>query len=968
MRINYTAWLATLLVSVLWPALSYATHVRAGEITTRRIPGPTLTYEITLTAYYDELKGAPAAADAKTIVICFGDGTSEEVPRLLPIRRISPGTSVNIYRVIHTYPGPGTYTVSGLIQNRNADTKNIGPGNTENIKFWVSTIIQVNTALGLNNTPVLLNPPVDSARVGQKFCHNPAAFDTDGDSIAYRFNQNPASPLATIPRNADPNAPCRGYFVQYKDPALGLDAGARNEALTGPASISINSQTGDLCWDAPAVAGQYNIAFVVEEWRNGVLIGEITRDMQIFVSDGPNKRPQLKVPADICVEAGTVINQTITATDPDGNPVILTAYGGPFNRSPENVQYIPPIISPDYATFTPSTQQPQPASATFNWRTNCSHIREEAYDVVFKVQDVPNRSQGAPLTSLQSFRIRIIGPRPQNLTAKPTANAAGGRGFQLSWTPYTCGPTGTQIVVYRKEGCTNVPQEKCTTGLAASYGYSEIGRVPATTSAFADTASLKRGTSYSYRIIALYPLPNGGYSVVSDQVCLNLPLLAPVMTNVTVDSTSTNRGVITVRWTRPLGLKPGDLGAPYQYRLFRATGLTGTDFTPVATINTNIQPGVADTVFTDRGLNTVANAYRYRLEFYYTDNGVLTRLDVTEAASSVRLAATPAFKQVQLAWQATTPWTNDNQKHRVYRSRSGPNGPFNLVAEVGVAGPATYRYTDTGTDTYLADGNTSRALSADSSYCYRVETVGTYTDPNIKVGLLYNFSQILCATPIDTTRPCPPALTVDVLDCATLSDAAFCNQTSLTNTLKWSNPAKDNKGNDCDTRIASYTIYYSRYEDDQTSNKLTSVAAPTLTFQHQNLTTVAGCYYVTSVNSKGLESQPSNRVCKDNCPLYKLPNVFTPNGDGKNDVFQPMACPRGAESVQFVVYNRWGVKVFETNDLNINWNGTATGGNELPGGLYYYQAIVRFGGLTRNSPSVTYKGWVELIRDGVSMK
>ena len=42
-------------------------------------------------------------------------------------------------------------------------------------------------ALGLNATPVLLNPPLDSARTFQKFCHNPVAFDIDGDSIAYRM-------------------------------------------------------------------------------------------------------------------------------------------------------------------------------------------------------------------------------------------------------------------------------------------------------------------------------------------------------------------------------------------------------------------------------------------------------------------------------------------------------------------------------------------------------------------------------------------------------------------------------------------------------------------------------------------------------------------------------------------------------------------------------------------------------------
>ena len=75
-----------------------------------------------------------------------------------------------------------------------------------------------------------------------------------------------------------------------------------------------------------------------------------------------------------------------------------------------------------------------------------------------------------------------------------------------------------------------------------------------------------------------------------------------------------------------MGLKPGDLGAPYQYRLLRATGQGGTAFTPVASINTALSPTAADTVFVDKGssasaLNTLANAYTYRLEFYYTAPG-----------------------------------------------------------------------------------------------------------------------------------------------------------------------------------------------------------------------------------------------------------------------------------------------------------------------------------------------------------
>ena len=188
--------------------------------------------------------------------------------------------------------------------------------------------------------------------------------------------------------------------------------------------------------------------------------------------------------------------------------------------------------------------------------------------------------------------------------------------------------------------------------------------------------------SYAYRTVVEYrdrngEFINGGLSAASAQACLELPLLVPVMTQVTVDSTAETRGQLTVRWSRPVGLQAGDLGGPYQYRLQRATGLDGSAYQPIATINTTL--GVnPDTVYVDKGssvsaLNTVANAYRYRVEFYYTSaGGVLTRLDAAEPAASVRLGAVPANQQISLSWQTNTPWSNDNQTHRIFRSRTGP--------------------------------------------------------------------------------------------------------------------------------------------------------------------------------------------------------------------------------------------------------------------------------------------------------
>ncbi|MFT7613660.1 MAG: gliding motility-associated-like protein [Parvicellaceae bacterium] len=71
-----------------------------------------------------------------------------------------------------------------------------------------------------------------------------------------------------------------------------------------------------------------------------------------------------------------------------------------------------------------------------------------------------------------------------------------------------------------------------------------------------------------------------------------------------------------------------------------------------------------------------------------------------------------------------------------------------------------------------------------------------------------------------------------------------------------------------------------------------------------------------------------------------VPNVFTPNGDGVNDEVKfDDADPNG--NFNFVVFNRWGKKVFESTNPLTNWDGKNPNGKELEDGLYYYELIFK---------------------------
>jgi gliding motility-associated-like protein len=89
--------------------------------------------------------------------------------------------------------------------------------------------------------------------------------------------------------------------------------------------------------------------------------------------------------------------------------------------------------------------------------------------------------------------------------------------------------------------------------------------------------------------------------------------------------------------------------------------------------------------------------------------------------------------------------------------------------------------------------------------------------------------------------------------------------------------------------------------------------------------------------------QVSDSACKyDTCELVKVeihsmiiaPNVFTPNGDGKNDEF--MVQDTAIATFDCVIFNRWGNKIYEWSDVHKGWGGKTESGAEASDGTYYY--------------------------------
>jgi len=75
------------------------------------------------------------------------------------------------------------------------------------------------------------------------------------------------------------------------------------------------------------------------------------------------------------------------------------------------------------------------------------------------------------------------------------------------------------------------------------------------------------------------------------------------------------------------------------------------------------------------------------------------------------------------------------------------------------------------------------------------------------------------------------------------------------------------------------------------------------------------------------------------------PTILTPNGDGLNDLFK-LDLPFGIGScASIMVFNRWGMKVFDSNGQNSGWDGRTTAGEKVPEGTYFY--IIDVNGITK---------------------
>ncbi len=1016
----------------------YAVNIRSIDITYSQISN--LTYKFTITVYIF----TPAHV-VDTYDISWGDGTTGVVHKDTIIN-LPNDISQCIYKGVHTFNAPYTYKVSLKYYSRPGSILNIP--NSVSIPYYVETIVVINPFLGSNNSPVLLNPPIDNACMNNIYIYNPGVYDADGDSISYKL----------IPCKDGDGNDIPGYTYP----------GASS-------SFSIDSISGDIIWDSPIHKGRYDIAILIEEWRNGVKIGSIMRDMIIYVVSCVNNSLAINSISDTCVEAGTLINFDVTGTSQDSDTITLTAYGSPLMLTNSPAQFNQPVSGAGNVT------------STYTWQTLCSHIRKKPYRLFFKIAkvdtsnyvkehlnnfnngtigsgwsasnqmmfsnpcppsddgtiylwmgnyssapryvispafdvssgqcelcfdmrysehtgisgtccegpDLPeegvyiqysingkdgpwidiqywdpsiptpgghnpglinwnNYSEIIPVSAktkrtrfrwlqkistgkdfdhwgldniriynipvnivdVKTVDITVISPAPKNLNAIPFGNT-----INLSWNKSECiNAVGYEI--YRNNKYCGFVPGPCETGVPEYTSYTQIAKL----TDINDTTYIDdnngngfiHGMNYCYMVVAYFP--DGAESYASLEACARMKDDVPIITNVSIKTTDENKGSCYVAWSKPTEIDTIVASGPYKYLIYRSKGTAGSNLMLIdSTANLN------DTTYDDTSLDTKNFAYSYKIDLYNDAAGKRFFIGSTQMASSMFLSIAPTDNELKLTLNENVPWNNN--QYIIYRKH-----PDSLSFD-SIAYSDSPSYNDIG-------------LINHKNYCYYIKSIGNYSAPGV-LNPIINYSQINCAVPIDNIPPCPPELFVSV-DCD-----------KVENHLLWSNNFNDT----CSADIAKYYIYYSSIKPgsliliDSTNSILDT------TYIHTGIPSIAACYAVTAVDSSMNESKFSNIVCVsiDSCSLYKLPNVFTPNGDQKNDYFRPFSYT-SVEKINLKIFNRWGRIVFKTSDPDINWDGKdQKSKKECSPGVYFYVCDVyelRLNGLNKR----TLKGSIQLLR------
>lgn len=306
----------------------------------------------------------------------------------------------------------------------------------------------------MDNSPRFLQDPYLVSCQGEPYEYNLHPVDLDLDSVVVSFG-TPFDEMNAGAYNPPLNPPAIPFEVGFSATNPTPDAAFN----AGNVAANLDPASGNLTLTSNNI-GSYVVKVIAQSYRQGVLIAQVEREMQLIVVNcaGTNNAPVINGPFaglfETTVTAGALVNFTLTSTDvellQDGSPqsnflsVTSPQFGTNFTSNTG-------CLNPPCATLnqTPIITGVQGSSVQFSWQTDCDHLVDAygnvaavvPYNFVFKVQD---DYCDIPKTTYKTVTINVLNPGIIPPTSINCISTAPNGDITIEWDP-VLNPDGTFV-------------------------------------------------------------------------------------------------------------------------------------------------------------------------------------------------------------------------------------------------------------------------------------------------------------------------------------------------------------------------------------------------------------------------------------------------------------------------------------------------------------------------------------------
>lgn len=950
---------------VLFPfSTTQASHIVGGEMTYNCLGNN--QYEILLTIFRDCENGNPGAYFDNPAIIGVFDATSGaylgkesffltvddtlDLSLSNPCYTIPPNVCIHTttYRRQITLPyRSGGYHLAYQRCCRNNIIANIVNPQASGATYDV--VISANALANCNSSARFREWPPFYICQGSSINYDNSAFDPDGDSIVYSLCNPYDGATQGDPIPDPPAGPPYNSVVWL--PPYNL-----NNMLGGPDPLRIDPVTG-LLTGTPPTLGTFVVGICAQEYRNGVLIGVTKRDFQYSVGVCTPLQAQFAVNIPPC-------NNTLSVLHLNASTSLNTSFQWDFgDNSPISTAVNPYHAYPDTGTYTVTMI----AAAGLS----CVDTVERQITVTLDGADVEVPPQEACLGDTVLLVAENVLSNYNNLVSynwSPNNTILSGQGTDSVYVVANSN-INLSVTVINDNGCQDVDNTNIQLQLveasfdSIAFDCNTTLSIPFTNNSVAVNNGYWwdfDGTGTSTDVFPVHTFPDTGlYSIT-----LIAGYGALCQDTFTRDIYIPLDGASVLSTSPTQACKGDDLILSVTNELANYNNIAGYVWTPDAPIlsgqGTDSIQIVADanTVFTVNVINDngCVDTVKLPLQVFQVNATFDTTELVCNKSLDVPFTNTSVDPNVGFVWDFGGTGTSTDLSPTHTFPDTGTY-TVTLIGGIGTACPDTFSRT-----IYLPiDG--LEIIASDSQLVCRGDTV-LLTASNVLS--LYSNVVDYTWTPVTNILTGQGTDSVEVLANGDLDFIVIglndrgCRDTAMAHVnVSTMSPAftvvaiPDSIFLGQSSQLAATNVagYIYSWLPDTT---LSAYNIPDPIAKPRQTTT----YYLTVENQLCTDyDSVTVRIRQPVCdgPVVFIPNAFSPDGDGYNDVL--MVNGNNIDEMTMAIYNRWGQKVFETNSQDIGWDGTFEG-QALPPDVYgYYMRCTCDGGGT-----LLLKGNITLLK------